>query len=48
MLNNVRVEEPFVKIGYSNWKSARSADEGFQKHESLKCHQTAIQRLLEI
>ena len=48
MLNNVRVEEPFVKIGYSNWKSARSADKGFQKHESLKCHQTAIQRLLQI
>ena len=48
MLNTVIVEDSFVKTGYSNWKNARGANKGFQKHEFSKCHQTAIQRLVEI
>ena len=48
MLNNVKVEDSFVKTGHSNWKNARSADKVFQKHEFLECHQTAIQRHVEI
>ena len=30
MLNNVKVEDSFLETGYSNWKSARSADKGFR------------------
>ena len=48
MLNNVKVEDSFRKIGYSNWKNTRSVDKEFQKHESSKFHQAAIQRLAEI
>ena len=46
MLNNVKVEDSFVKTGYSNWKNPRSAYKGFQKHEFFKCHQRAIQKLV--
>ena len=42
MVNNVKLEESFVKTGYSNWKKARSADKGFQKHESSKRYQTVL------
>ena len=48
MLKTVIVEDSFVKTGYSNWKNCRGANKGFQKHEFSKCHQTAIQRLVEI
>ena len=48
MLNNFKVEDSFIQTGYSNWKNAKSANKRFQKNESLKCHQTAIQRLVEI
>ena len=34
MLNNVKVEDSVVETGYSNWKNARNADKGFQKHEA--------------
>ena len=47
-LNDIRVENSFIKTGYSNWKHARSTDKGFHQHESLNCHQQAIQRLIEI
>ena len=30
MLNNVKIEDSFLKTGYSNWKNARSADKEFQ------------------
>ena len=36
MLNNVKVEDPFIKTGYSNWENAISTDKEFQKHESSK------------
>ena len=38
VLNNVKVEDKFIKPLYSNWKNVLSEDKGFQKHESLKCH----------
>ena len=47
MLNKVKVVD-FIKIGYSNWKNSGSADKRIQKHKSSKCHQTTIQRLVEI
>ena len=47
-LNGIRVENSFIKTGYSNWKHARSTDKGFHQHESLNCHQQAIIRLIEI
>ena len=42
MLNDLRVENSFIKTGYSNWKHGRSTD------KSLNYHQRAIQRLIEI
>ena len=39
MLSDVKVEEAFVKKGYYNWKNARSTDNGFNTHESSRCHQ---------
>ena len=48
ILNNVKVEDSFLKSGYSNCKNARSADKEFQKDECSKCHQKVIQRLVEI
>lgn len=48
MLNDIRVENSFVKTGYSNWKDARGADKDFHQHESSNCHQQTIQRLIEI
>ena len=48
MLNDLRVENSFIKTGYSNWKHGRSTDKGFHQHESLNYHQRAIQRLIEI
>ena len=47
-LNDIRVENSSIKTGYSNWKHARSTGKGFHQHESLNCHQQAIQRLIEI
>ena len=45
----MKVEDSFIKTGGSNWKkNVRNADKGFQKHESSKCHQAAIQILMEI
>ena len=46
--DNVKEESVFVKTGDSNWENARSPNKGFQKHESLKRHQAAVQRLVEI
>ena len=46
MLNDIRVENYFIKTGYSNWKHARSTDKGFHKHEFSNRHQQAIQRLM--
>lgn len=48
ILNNVKVEDLFVKTECSNWKNARSADTGFQKHKSSKCHKTAIQGPVQV
>ena len=88
ILNNIKVEDSFVKTWNSDWKNARSTsgtiynfhlecpvfmnesstltlfkipwsltllqmrqstyDKGFQKQKSLTCHQTALQRLLEV
>ena len=39
LLNDIRVENYFIKTGYSNWKHARSTDKGFHKHEFSNCHQ---------
>ena len=48
MINDIKVEDSFVKRGYSNWKNARSNDKGFHQHETSKCHQQAIKNLIEI
>ena len=48
MLNDNRVENSSIKIGYSNWKHARTTNKGFHQHESSNCHQQAIQRLIKI
>ena len=48
MLNDIRVENSFIKTGCSNWKHARDTDKGFHQHESSNCHQQAVQRLIEI
>ena len=48
VLNNVKLEDSFVKAGNIDWKNTRSADKGFQKHKTLKYHQTVNQRLVEI
>ena len=48
MLNVIRVENSFIKTGYSKWKHGRSTDKGFHQHESSNCRQQAIQRLIEI
>ena len=48
MINDIKVENSFVKTGYSNWKNARSNDKGFHHQETSKCHQQAIQKLIEI
>ena len=48
MINDIKVENSFVKTGYSNWKNARSNDKGFHQHETSKCHPKAIQKLTEI
>ena len=29
MINDIKVEDSFVKTGYSNWKNARSNVKGF-------------------
>ena len=47
-LNNVKLENSFEKAGDIDWKNTRSADKGFQKHKTLKCHQIVNQRLVEI
>ena len=48
MLNNIKVVDSFYNQGILTGKNTRSADKKFQKHKSLKCHQTAIHRLAEI
>ena len=48
MLNDIRVENAFIKTGYSNWKHARSTGKGSHKHESSICRQQAIQGLIKI
>ena len=48
MINGIKVENSFVKTGYSNWKNARSNDKGFHKQDTSKCPQQAIQKLTEI
>ena len=48
MLNDIRVENSFIKTGCSNWKHAGDTDKGFHQHESSNCHQQAVQRLIEI
>ena len=48
MLSDVKVEEAFVKKGYYKWKYARSTDKGFNTHESSRCHQQAVYRLLAV
>ena len=48
MINDIKVENSFAKTGYSNWKDARSNDKGFHQHETSKCHQQVIQKLIEI
>ena len=48
MINDIKVENSFVNTGYSNSKNARSNDKGFHQHETSKCHQQAIQKLIEI
>ena len=48
MINDIKVEDSFVKMGYSNWKNARSNDKGFHQHKTSKCHQQAIKNLIEI
>ena len=48
MLNDVRVENAFIKTGYSNWEYSRSTDKCFHKHESSNYHQQAIQGLIKI
>ena len=45
---HIRVENPFIKTVYSNWKHARNTDKGFHQNESSNCHKQAIQRLIEI
>ena len=47
-LNDVRVENSFIKTRYFNWKHVRSTNEDFLKHEPSNCYQQAIQRLKEI
>ena len=32
MLNDIRVENSFIKTAYSNWKHARSTDKGFHQN----------------
>ena len=48
MLNDIKVEDAFIKTGYSHWKHATSKDKGFIKHESSNCHQQAALRLIKI
>ena len=48
MLSDIKVEKAFVKRGYYNWKNARSTDKGFNTHESSRCHQQAVHRLLTV
>ena len=48
MINGIKVENSFAKTSYSNWKNARNNDKGFHQHETSKCHQQAIQKLVEI
>ena len=48
MLNDIIVENFFIKTRYSNWKHARNTNKGFHKHKSSSCHQQAIQKLREI
>ena len=48
MLNDIKVENSFIKTAYSNCKHARSTDKGFHQHESSSCHQQTIQRLIKI
>ena len=47
MINDIKVENSFVKTSYSNWKNTRSNKE-FHQHETSRCHQQAIQKLIEI
>lgn len=48
MLNDLKIEDAFIKTGFSHWKHATTKDKGFQKHESSKCHQQAALRLVTI
>ena len=48
MINNIKVEDSFVKTRYLNWKNNKSNDKGFHQHKNSKCHQQAIKNLIEI
>ena len=48
MINDIKVENSFVKTGCSNWKNTRSNDKRFHQHETSKLHQQAIQKLIEV
>ena len=39
MLNNVKVQDLFIKTGHSNCKNIINVDKGSQKHKSSKYHQ---------
>ena len=47
VINDIKIVNSFVKTGYSNWKNARNNDKGFHQHATSKCHQQAIQKLIE-
>ena len=42
MINNIQLEDSFVKTGYPNWKNARSNDKVFHQHETSKYRHQAI------
>ena len=45
---NVRDQDPaFVKIGFSNWKTALQANKGFSQHEQSKVHRDAMTKWAE-
>ena len=34
MINNIKIEDSFVKTGYLNWKNNKSNDKGFHQHKN--------------
>ena len=48
MLPNMKIDDAFIESGYTNWKNATDAKQGFNQHEKSAVHRSAVNRFVEV